>query len=135
MIRLIIFIHKQSGTDGRLLENTINNTFPEISKERLQTIQELELCLKQPLPLGIQHIYILMADSKKRLQQLIGVFDDADDTKVLLILPDENRATISNGHKLLPRFATSQRNGFIDLCAVLAKMIQTLKIKRLAAEF
>lgn len=130
MIHLILFIHKQSGANGRLLEKIINKTFAEIYKEKLQTILELETCLKRPLPLDVRNIYILLADSQKRLQQLIDVFDESDDNKTLLILPDENRETITNGHKLMPRFATGPHDGFMDLCAVLTKMIETLKMTR-----
>jgi len=61
--------------------------------------------------------------------QLTGLYEGFDDKKVLLILPDADRNTVSMGHQLRPRFVTSQGQRFDNLCAVLKKMIDSTQPK------
>jgi len=45
------------------------------------------------------------------------------DTRIILILPDRDRETITNGLKLRPRFFTYADEDFGEVAAVLAKML------------
>jgi hypothetical protein len=43
--------------------------------------------------------------------------------KLILIVPDQDDETLTNAHKLRPRFLSFSKNDFSDAASVLAKMI------------
>jgi len=54
---------------------------------------------------------------------MLGIRDLLAETKIILLLPDRKRATVSKGHNLYPRFLTYMDGDFSDVAAVLQKMV------------
>ncbi len=69
------------------------------------------------------NIAVLEAQSMEELKDLVALHDLFLDIRVILILPDRERETISNAHKLRPRFLAYTDSDFEPVKVVLNKMI------------
>lgn len=128
-MNLVLFIHQDSSENGAAFKNVVNQNFSETELQTLQTFNAFKTRLKQLVNFGDNEIFILFIDSKNRLKQLTSLIDLLEDKCVLLILPDDSKATISIAHQFAPRFITYINNTYDDLCAVLNNMILQEKIR------
>ncbi len=70
-----------------------------------------------------QTIVVLLIATQKELAAVLSFHEFLEGTKLILILPDREDKTISNGHKLYPRYVSYADSDFSDVGAVLKKMI------------
>ncbi|MEE4362321.1 MAG: hypothetical protein V2J08_00185 [Desulfotignum sp.] len=92
------------------------------SIQAVYTITALTHILKQPGG-SDQEVYVLLAESLQRLQELYDLFTLLDGRRIVLVLPDDTKETISLTHQFYPRFFTYSNTAYDDLCAVLYKMM------------
>jgi hypothetical protein len=79
-------------------------------------------------------IAVLVAENGEELKHLLSAEEFIDGIPVILILPDQERETVSAGHRLRPRFVSFLNSDFKDVSAVLGKMLERAEILRLSAE-
>ncbi len=125
-MRLFIYTKDKSGIGDRL-RREIRMGFPYVEKEVFTTIGNLLLRLD-----GYDDrpdIAVLLASDREILQRLVSMGDRLLDQRIILILPDKEKETISMGHKLHPRFVSYSDSDFNDVTLVLDKMIESLNKK------
>lgn len=66
---------------------------------------------------------VLVASSTSDLKSLTLMRDLFEDTRIILILPDGDRQTISLGHSLYPRFIGYSDGNMGDIAAVINKIL------------
>ena len=120
-MKLILFIHEDTAKNGLVLKKIIQQNFKQIETEVFLTFNAFKNRLKQ-VSYYDREIFILLADSKKRLNELTSLIDLMDDKRILLILPDDSKSTVSMAHQFFPRFFTHITDTYDDLCSVLSKM-------------
>ncbi len=93
--------------------------------------QEIELLKKMDGLAGRlqQRVYdidaaVLLLSTKEELEAILSLREWLAGLRVILVLPDEDRDTISKAHRLSPRFITFLDRRFVDVAAVLAKMLE-----------
>lgn len=118
---LLVFSTKTNAAEKRFLRVT---ELLLLWKELIicRTINELSDELRQP-HLN-PRIVILFASTKKELNGILSIREFLADTKIILILPDTNPATIARGHALRPSYLSTCKTDFVDIAAVLGKMIK-----------
>jgi hypothetical protein len=117
----VIFYASERSAQRERLKRVIDIL---VSRERIEsylTIESLEERLHQPINEPV--VFVLQVSRMQELMQLLELRDCLIDRKMILILPDEDRDTISMGHALRPRFITYIESDFIDVSAVLGKMV------------
>jgi len=124
---LIIFIHKDAAEKGDILQKVMDQKLSRIDCRILKTFSELKERLKLYSNYNDTKIFILLADSEKRLNQLTQLIDLLVDRRLILILPNDSSATTSMAHKFFPRFITYVSDTYNDLCSVLDKMTNSKK--------
>ncbi len=70
-------------------------------------------------------ILLILVDTKEDLVELLSVRKLLFDVRTILVLPDKNSDTVAIGHSLRPRFISYKDGNFLDVAAVLGKMIET----------
>ncbi len=120
-MRLIVFIHQDSSMTGQHLKQAMDKNFRSIQIQSFQTFNSLKARLKQ-IHNYDQEIFILLADSKSRLNKLMSLIDLMEDKRIVLILPDNSKAVTSMAHQFFPRYFTHVNDTYADLCAVITKM-------------
>jgi hypothetical protein len=87
------------------------------SHERLQRI------LRQVIT--TETIVVFLAFDKNDLRFIRSLRERVKDTKLILVLPDNNKSTFSEGFLSYPRFITCSDNDFADVSAVLEKIVKS----------
>ena len=90
-------------------------------KEFCQTIDTFSQKLRQPQ--GYQSIAVLLASTQEELEDILIIKNLLDDSRIILILPDRDKETISKGHTLFPRLLAYVDGDFRWVTAVLKKML------------
>ncbi len=129
IMNLILFIHQDSAKKGVTLKKIIDQTFTRVEIQTFQTFNTFKARLKQVSNYN-KEIFILFADSKKRLSELNSLIDLLDNKRLILILPDDSKATMSMAHQFFPRYFTYVNDTYKDLCDVISKMINPKNIKK-----
>ena len=80
--------------------------------------------LKQGGHLSGQEIFVLLAETRQRLEEFISLADLLEDNRLVLVVPDNAPETLSRAQLLFPRFFTSVSERYDDLCSVVKQMIQ-----------
>ncbi|MBU8850136.1 MAG: hypothetical protein KOO64_11380 [Desulfobacterales bacterium] len=127
-MNLILFIHQDSSTKGAVFKKFINHqNFKRVEIQTFQNFNTFKARLEQVSNYN-KEIFILFADSKKRLNALTALVDLLEDKRLIMILPNDLKATISIANQFFPRYFTYVNNTYDDLCAVLTKMINQTKL-------
>ena len=126
-MNLVFYIHQGSSKKGATLKNIIKKRFNGISSNTIETFNRLKSKLKQTPDSVDQEIYILLAESKNRLDELTSLIDLLENKRLVLIIPDESKETVSKVSQFFPRFFTPISNTYDDLCSVLNKMTGQIK--------
>lgn len=121
MKNVIMFVNEGCGVVGRRLQKAIEAVVSIEYLEILKSTKELSKRLNR-FPNGID-IAVLLAENEDRLSELLSLRDFLKDVRVILILPNRERETISKGHVLLPRLLTYTDEDFVDIAVVLGKMV------------
>ncbi len=120
---LLIYSTRTEGAEERLLR-VIGLLHPENKFEICRSIGELSKRLRQPS--FNPTIAILLASSREDFEDILSIRDLLWDTKIILIVPDTSPDTIAKGHTLRPRFLSDCNSDFLDVTAVLSRMIRNL---------
>ncbi|MCK5096557.1 MAG: hypothetical protein KAR45_00555 [Desulfobacteraceae bacterium] len=122
-MNLVFFIHQDSLKKGETLKGIIEKRFNDINSRILHTFKMLKSRLKKSSGSTEKEIFVLLAESKNRLDELTSLIDLLENKRVILILPDESKETISKASQFFPRFFTLVSETYDDLLSVLNKMI------------
>ncbi|NVM22393.1 MAG: hypothetical protein HWN68_11505 [Desulfobacterales bacterium] len=68
-------------------------------------------------------VTVILAATKEDLADALSIKELIWDIRIILILPDREEDTIAKGHTLRPRFLTYADGNFVDVAAVLHKML------------
>ena len=95
-MRLLLFSSSPKGA-GERLHRLLEAVFPGQKSEIIRTISDLSARLLQPLKYH-PNVAILVSKSKDELSELLSIRDLFDDVRIILVLPDRERDTVSKGH-------------------------------------
>ena len=117
---LLIFTGSGNIASGRLLKSVrpILNAQP---LTRYDDIEDLITDLRSPLRLC--PIAILFPANREELARLVSLRHLLRDMQIVLILPNAQSQTISDGHALRPRFISYADGDFSDVVEVCSKMM------------
>ena len=127
-MNLTLYVHQDASKKGSLLIKVLEKNFKNLEIESFRTFNALKERLKQ-VSIYNEEIYVLLADTKKRLNELTGLVDLLESKRIILILPNHSKTTLSSALKFFPRFFTPVSDNYHDLCDVLTKMIDQGKSK------
>ncbi|MCP4550939.1 MAG: hypothetical protein GY834_02615, partial [Bacteroidetes bacterium] len=112
---------------GENLKKIIDQKIKEHNIQTFQTFNSFKARLKKASNYN-KEVFILLADSKRRLSKLTSLIDLLENNRIVLIIPDDSKATVSTALQFFPRYFTIINDTYNDLCEVLIKMIHQKKI-------
>jgi hypothetical protein len=124
---LIYYTQNNNGI-GERLQKAINAAVPEELTEVYRSLESLSQRLCQ-LTYKLK-IAVLLAASREELLGILSIRDLLDDIRIILILPDREKKTVSEGLRLYPRFFTYVDSNFNDVTGVLEKMMKHMNINK-----
>lgn len=99
-----------------------------VPAERLlvcRNFERLQRCLLKPE--NDLFAAVLVASSRHDLLDLVSIREFLTSIRVIIVLPDCERETVSKGHDLKPRFLTWPAWDSCEVVAVLRKMLGTVE--------
>lgn len=121
-MNLIFFIHKDVCYTNFDFKTNIAEKFMQENIQTVHTFNAFKARLKKASDYN-EDIFIIFADSELRLKELSGLIDLLDGKRLVLILPDDEPATLSTAHLFFPRFIAFAKDKNTNLCDVLDKMM------------
>ncbi len=122
-MNLILFIHHDSKKKGETFKKVIEQRFSKMDIQIIQTFNAFKERLIQPSNYNTD-IFVLFVESKMRLLKLTSLIDLMEDKRLILVLPDDSKSTVSIAHQFFPRYFTFANDIYVDLCEVLFKLTQ-----------
>jgi len=124
----ILYYTSTINGSGERLQEAIESVVQAENTEIYRNLESLIQRLRRPTQL--LDVSILLANSRTDFLDLLSIRDLLLNLRIILILPDGNKETITRGHTLFPRFLTYANSDFKDVAAVLKKMIQKTDSKQ-----
>ena len=121
-MKLFLYAKDKNGAGGRL-QRVLEVFGKQTEIEVYRTVEGLCHGRLRHNGGSIETIAILLAAEQEDLRALLSIRDWIIDLRLILILPDREKGTISKGHLFRPRYLTYADGDFLDVAAVLAKMI------------
>ncbi len=121
-MNLILYVHQDTSEKGDHFKRIIEQNFKKAEIKTFRTFNGFKAKLNQPHVYD-KEIFILFADSRNRLNELLKLIDRLEGKRIIIILPDQSKAALSSALKFFPRFFTPISHTYTDLCQVLKKMI------------
>jgi len=117
----ILFYQTTNNGPGERLREVICTIVSKGYIETYTTLDTLSFRLRRPKH-GVT-LAVLLAATKAELMGLLSLRDLFQDVRIILILPDRKKETITKGHTLYPRYLSYADGDFKDVAAVLEKMM------------
>ncbi|HVO67640.1 MAG TPA: hypothetical protein VMT12_14285 [Syntrophales bacterium] len=117
----VLLYSSMETESGERLQRAIEVLVLKDRTEIYRTTEKFLLRLHQPLDEPV--IVVLLASSKKDLMDILSLHDLLLDMQIILILPDTDNDTVAKGHLLRPRLITLCDSDFLEVAAVLCKMM------------
>ena len=105
---------------AKRLQKVIDTLLPGENREIYRDIRSLSQRLREP-PEG-RRVVVLLASDRQDLSAIQSIRGLLSDVPVIVVLPDRKTDTITQGHRLRPRFLTFLDSDFMELAGVLVKM-------------
>ena len=121
----VLFYATMKDGIGELLQQEVETVVPAENLDVFRTIESLYQRLRRPLyDLAVA---VLLTASTKELLEMISIGDRLLDIRIILILPNRKKETISRGHALYPRYLNYADGDFKDVSLVLRKMLNAME--------
>ncbi|WP_232364187.1 hypothetical protein [Desulforapulum autotrophicum] len=104
------------------LEQLIQDELPKIKVETICSIECVSQNLRRPLN-GIS-VIVLFIVSQSQIENFLILKPFFDNTRLILVLPDNNKGLVAKGLQLNPCFVTYLDNDPHDITSVLRKIEQ-----------
>lgn len=118
---------------GKRLQGTIEKVVPKEKIEIYRTIDSLSHRLRQSL--DSLSLAVILAHTEGELLNILSIRDLLNDIRLILIIPDRKKETLSKAHSLCPRFLSYIDDDFTDIVVVLDKMLKPKREFRCVLQF
>ncbi len=125
-MNIILFIHHDCRTKGEILIDIMAQNCENVGIKAFQTINSFKERLKQISNYN-KEVFILLADSENRLDELTTLIDLMENKRIIIILPENTNPIVSKVHQFFPRYFTTISESYTDLCSVITKMSENEK--------
>lgn len=122
--RLILYADAISGSKGELLREVVIEKFFQTHIEMLPRLESLIHRLNLPPERNFSSLYLLLAESFERLEQLHEIRALVDGKKVVLVIPDDRQMTYKLAFQMYPRYVSVIDVSYTTLCSVLFEMLR-----------
>jgi hypothetical protein len=133
-MNIIFYAAENEGAELQFWELSCDLT-SEFPDHNIETCHSLDALTQKLLQTSFEpDVAVLLARNHRDFLDILALKDLLDNKRVILILPDRSEITISQGHKLHPRYLSYADSDFKDVAAVLKKMIKHLDTQHIVLE-
>jgi len=122
IMEFIVYFNRQDPAIERF-ERQFETHLPAFNFEALMSIDQLAGRLRSLNQNRLKTVVVLFAADWQDLVDILAIREFLVDVKIVLVLPDHRKETISAGHRLRPRYIGYADGSQEDVVAVLEKML------------
>jgi hypothetical protein len=119
---VLFFATRKNGDVKRLQREVAAVTCSE-KLEAYTTFDSLVQRLRKPICHSV--VAVLFITGEEELLKILSISDLLLTVRIILVLQDREKETITKGHRVYPRFLSHADSDFKDVAAVLEKMLET----------
>lgn len=119
-MKLLLYANMEKT--GQRLRKQIQSVVSNQDLESCSTVGILTERLRRPVG-GLTPIVILTTN-RKEFEKILSIRDLLRDLKIIIIIPNRKPETLSDAHKLYPRYISSIDEKFDNTVAVVIKMLK-----------
>jgi len=116
-----VVIYSSDLMDRKRIREVFGKMFTELPLSICDNLQDLSRRLIGPA--YEFQVAVLFAADNQELSLFLDLREQLSFSKLILVAPDQDEATLTNAHKLRPRFLSFSRNDLSDVMSVLSKML------------
>jgi hypothetical protein len=120
-VAMICYIAPERG-DCNVILQVVQPMFPEGQIQRFMSSKELLAAV--PMIIEARSQLMVLAPSRENLVELSACRSCFEDFRIVLVLPDEEEESVTQGHSLRPRVVGVGTRFIDELPAILSKMLK-----------
>ena len=131
-VDLVLYYSEEAVRRGRKLQVVLNNDLPDMRLELFTDFEELVTGLQRPEvnPAAV----VLVIGSRTELDEFLPLRPTLENTRVLLVLPDQSRETLTLAEQLHPYYIKPPGDDFVELVYILDELLEERRVTPLSEE-
>jgi len=131
-VDLVLYYSEEAERRGRKLQEVLNNDLPDMRLELFTDFEELVT--------GFQRsevnpaVVVLVIGSRTELDEFLALRPVLQNTRVVLVLPDQARETLALAEKLHPYYIKPPGDDFVELASIVDELLEERRVTPLSEE-
>ena len=131
-VDLVLYYSEEAERRGQKLQEVLNRDLPDIRLECFTDFEELVTGLQRPEvePGAV----VLVIGSRTELDEFLPLRPDLENTRVVLVLPDQTRETLTLAQQLHPYYIKPPGDDFVELAYIVDELMEERRVTPLSEE-
>ena len=131
-VDLVLYYSEEAEHRGRKLQEVLNTDLPDIRLEYFTDFEELVTGLQRPEvdPAAV----VLVIGSLTELDEFLSLRPALQNTRVVLVLPDQTKETLTLAEQLNPYYIKPPGDDFGELAYILDELMEERRVTPLSEE-
>jgi hypothetical protein len=129
-VDLVLYYSEEAERRGRKLQEVLNNDLPDMRLELFTDFEELVTGLQRPEvdPAAV----VLVIGSRTELDEFLPLRPVLQNTRVVLVLPDQARETLTLAEQLDPYYIKPSGDDFVELASIVDELLEERRVTPLS---
>ena len=129
-VDLVLYYSEEAERHGRKLQEVLNNDLPDMRLELFTDFEELVTGLQRPEvdPAAV----VLVIGSRMELDEFLPLRPILQNTRVILVLPDQARDTLNLAEQLDPYYIKPPGDDFVELAYIVDEILEERRVTPLS---
>jgi hypothetical protein len=131
-VDLVLYYSEEAEKRGRKLQEVLSNDLPEMRWEFYTDFAELATGLQRPEvnPAAV----VLVIGDRTELDELLALRPVLQNTRVILVLPDQTKETRALAEQLHPYYIKLPGDDFVELASVIDEILEEHRVTSVGEE-
>lgn len=125
-VQVVLYVSAEAEGPGRQLQEVLQNDLPEIQVEIFSGFEELVTGLKRPETEPL--VVVLVIADRTELEEFLPLRPVLEDTRVILVLPEDTEETRSLADRLNPLFVKSPEDDFVEVATIIDEFLRERRV-------
>jgi hypothetical protein len=131
-VDLVLYISETVADPGRQLQEVLDDALPDIRLELFTGFEELVTGLKRPE--AEPAVMVLVLGHRAELEEFLPLRPELANTRVILVLPDESRETLSLAQRLSPHYVCAVGADFVEVATIIDEILKERRVSSSGVE-
>jgi hypothetical protein len=129
-VDLVLYYSEEAERRGQKLQEVLNNNLPDLRLEVFTDFEELVTGLQRSEvdPAAV----VLVIGSRTELEEFLPLRPALRKTRVILVPPDQTRATLALAGGLNPYYIKPPEDDFVELAAIVDELLEERRVTPLS---